>query len=175
MLPTNDRRLYNDDLTELSAILVNESLFHDLSKQVTADAIPLAIDTLAKIKKDPFICYQNLVANNPAEVDHEIFQFLKDHDKPQITEGPNKSIKLIIVESTREEDGRSDDFLDDLEKSSKYVKVARPYLPFSELIAQPSAKEAAIFTVDYVVQKLETNFFLDKINPAFVGDRKSVV
>lgn len=172
MLPTQDGKLTTDDISELSAILANESLFHDLSKKVTAQ-IPLAIDTLTQIRNDPLTCYQNVVANSPLELEHEIFNLLKDHEPPKITEGPGKSIKLIVVETTREEEGRSDEFLGQLEKNSKYVKTIRPYLPFSEFIANPTSSEANIFTIDYIVQKLETNFFLDKINPGFVGTFKA--
>lgn len=170
MISTLNSKISIDDTSDISMILINESMFHDLSKKVTSDdRVMMAIDTVTQIRAEPLICYQNVVSNSPLEVEHEVFQLLKDHEAPKVTEGPNKSVKLIIVETTREEEGRSDDFLAELEKTSKYVKTVRPYLPFSEFIPEPTASEAKIFTVDYVVQKLETNFFLDKINPGFVG------
>lgn len=169
MLPLLAGKLSAEDTGDLVAILVNESLFHDLSSQVTKQPLPLAIDTVKFIKQDPFLCYQNVVANSPQEIEREIGVFLKDHEAGMMEEEMTIKVRLIVVETTRETEGRSIESMKDLEILSKNTKLVRSFIPFSDVIKQPTKTEANIFSEQFVVQKLENNFFLDKINPGIVG------
>jgi len=189
-LCTLTEKLTSKDLSTVHLVLASENIFFDRSSEVTTPAIALTLENLRKIKANPLCCYQNVVFNSPLEVEHEISQLsralniptpiqeeqptttstsLTSKDKEQQAAPQRQPVRIVILDATREDQGKSPDLLAELEKLNKSVKICRSYLPFSQVQKELSAHEAKQFTEQFVVQKLESYFYLDKISPCIIG------
>ena len=166
-IATIESKLESGDTTELRMVFLSEEIFSDRSHSVVSPPIPLTIENLKRIKEDPFICYQNVVFNNPQETENELFHLMND-PKKMVSEGETKPI-LLIVDSTREENGKSLENLLELEKVSKTTRVVRSFLPFKEFIKEMNSQDQKVYSDYFNTEKLEINFFFDKKTPGIVG------
>lgn len=178
------------ELNSLSAVFLNETIFFDRSSEVKSrlaelnsklpvgsqplEPLSLTLEHLEAIRADPLLCYQNVTFNSEREYEKELGGLVKALDEVQgtqnslLTDGENP-IRLILVDTTRQENKKSPELLKELQTLSKVSRLVRSYLPFSDLIPSPSAKELKELEAYFINQKLENNFFLDKLSPGLVG------
>src|SRR3990167_2025680 len=173
--------------SQLKTAFLNEYLLYDKTPEVNKEnAIQYNLENLESIRKDPFLCYQNVISNNPQELEHEytrltlaleslgwLFAGLPTSNQQAVSANQGTQVPpcLLIVDTTREPDRKDLASLQAFTQLSKGAfLLGRSYLPFKDSpAAPPSATDVLTYTPSFVTQKLENAFFLDKENPAVVG------
>ena len=147
------------ETSELRVAFLNEYLFFDKSSDVHKDqAIQLTLENVDTIRTDPFRCYQNVLSNNPQELEHEYTRLSialaglsllspkptssvsqVPTPAPQVstpttgtisTITPDEPPQMLLLDSTRESDRKDPSSLSALSALTKgRVVVGRSYLP----------------------------------------------
>ena len=199
VIPGLVKKYGEDELKDVDLVLASESFFHDFSGSVNSSTnVQLNIENLKSIQDDPYLCYQNVVFNSPQELETEVQSILKQlnvtlppetvqpqtgkiqneiEEKSKVNDESLKAdksqpvipIKVLIVDTTRNSEGKSNENLQELEKLTRCVKFVRSLLPFIEF--EPEVKEAdrRKYEESLTLDRLKTNFFTDSSNPGVIG------
>ena len=169
-VPCLNGKLSGGELASLQLVLLNESVFNDRTRHVKL-GLGLATGTLKILRDEPFASYQNVVFNDPAEIENELAQLLACLPAAPVEQAPESpAARVLLVDATRFEDGNtSSDLMQELEKIAKSCRAVRAFMPFKALQARLEEVDRRVYSEHFVTQKLETNFFLDKQIPGVIG------